>query len=71
MSKMNIHDSSSARCLANEPDMDEPENGATVTPLSEDGDTFTLRSYQDEMLEESLKRNTIIALDTGAGKTHM
>lgn len=32
---------------------------------------FKLRSYQDELLEESSKRNTIIALDTGSGKTHM
>lgn len=29
------------------------------------------RSYQVELLEESLKRNIIIALDTGAGKTHI
>lgn len=29
------------------------------------------RGYQQELLEESLKRNIIIALDTGAGKTHI
>jgi replicative superfamily II helicase len=29
------------------------------------------RSYQQEMFEESLKRNLIIALETGAGKTHV
>ncbi|PPQ70610.1 hypothetical protein CVT24_000683 [Panaeolus cyanescens] len=29
----------------------------------------TTRGYQQEMLEESLKRNIIIALDTGSGKT--
>jgi ERCC4-related helicase len=29
------------------------------------------RSYQAEMLHQSLLRNTIIALDTGAGKTHI
>lgn len=28
-----------------------------------------LRSYQQEMLEESLKRNVIVAMDTGSGKT--
>ncbi|KAJ7104097.1 hypothetical protein B0H15DRAFT_8026 [Mycena belliarum] len=33
--------------------------------------TFTTRGYQQEMLEESLKRNIIIALDTGSGKTHI
>lgn len=29
------------------------------------------RNYQLEILEESLRRNIIIALDTGAGKTHI
>ncbi|KAF8809234.1 P-loop containing nucleoside triphosphate hydrolase protein [Phlegmacium glaucopus] len=29
------------------------------------------RGYQQEMLEESLRRNIIIALDTGSGKTHI
>ncbi|VDC02152.1 unnamed protein product [Peniophora sp. CBMAI 1063] len=29
------------------------------------------RGYQQEMLEESLLRNIVIALDTGAGKTHI
>ena len=29
------------------------------------------RSYQIEMLEESLNGNIIIAADTGSGKTHM
>lgn len=29
------------------------------------------RSYQLELLEESLSRNIIIALDTGSGKTHI
>jgi len=33
--------------------------------------TFPTRGYQQEMLEESLRRNIIIALDTGAGKTHI
>jgi ERCC4-related helicase len=30
-----------------------------------------LRSYQAEMVEESLKANIIVAMDTGSGKTHM
>ena len=30
---------------------------------------ITPRSYQLEMLEESLKRNIIVAMDTGSGKT--
>ena len=29
------------------------------------------RGYQQEMLEESLLKNIIIALDTGSGKTHI
>ena len=33
--------------------------------------TPTSRSYQLELLEESLRQNIIIALDTGAGKTHI
>ena len=33
--------------------------------------TIETRKYQLEMLEESLRRNIIIALDTGAGKTHI
>ncbi len=29
------------------------------------------RSYQQEMLQESLKQNIIVAMDTGSGKTQM
>ena len=29
------------------------------------------RGYQQEMLQESLTNNLIIALDTGSGKTHI
>lgn len=32
---------------------------------------FKLRSYQDEMLEKSIRRNVIVAMDTGSGKTHI
>ncbi|KEQ65816.1 P-loop containing nucleoside triphosphate hydrolase protein [Aureobasidium melanogenum CBS 110374] len=38
---------------------------------TDDNEVFKLRAYQDEMLAESLKRNTIIVLNTGAGKTHI
>jgi hypothetical protein len=38
---------------------------------ADDNKVFQLRAYQDEMLEASLKRNTIVVLNTGAGKTHM
>ncbi|KAI9644163.1 Dicer-like protein 2 [Ciborinia camelliae] len=33
--------------------------------------TVTPRTYQLEMLEESLKGNIIVAMDTGSGKTHV
>ena len=32
---------------------------------------LALRGYQQEMLDDSLKRNIVIALDTGAGKTRI
>ena len=32
---------------------------------------ITTRGYQQELLEESLHRNIVIALDTGSGKTHI
>ena len=35
------------------------------------GDLPATRGYQQEMLEQSLKCNIIIALDTGSGKTHI
>ena len=44
------------------------KKAATFNP---DVATPASRSYQLELLEESLKRNIIIALDTGAGKTHI
>jgi endoribonuclease Dicer len=43
--------------------MSEPEDSQPSIP--------TTRGYQQEMLEESLRSNIIIALDTGSGKTHI
>jgi len=40
-------------------------------PVPPVGDLPTTRGYQQEMLEQSLKCNIIIALDTGSGKTHI
>lgn len=37
----------------------------------DDQSDFTLRSYQQEMLEASTMRNVIVAMDTGSGKTHV
>jgi endoribonuclease Dicer len=47
--------------------MNEPESTASSGQSS----TPTTRGYQQEMLEESLRSNIIIALDTGSGKTHI
>ncbi|GAB7360413.1 hypothetical protein MBLNU230_g8369t1 [Neophaeotheca triangularis] len=38
---------------------------------NEPDNSSKLRSYQQEMLEESLKHNVIVAMDTGSGKTHV
>jgi hypothetical protein len=42
-------------------------NGVLTPP----DDVILTRSYQQEMLDDSLRRNIIIALDTGSGKTHI
>ncbi|KAI0591579.1 Dicer-dimer multi-domain protein [Pyrenophora tritici-repentis] len=34
-------------------------------------ETFQLRAYQAEMVEESMKANIIVVMDTGSGKTHI
>ena len=47
------------------------DTARTMNTSEDDGQPFVLRPYQDEMLEESLKRNSVVVLDTGAGKTHM
>ncbi|USP80964.1 hypothetical protein yc1106_08238 [Curvularia clavata] len=41
---------------------------ATVMASNE---PFRLRGYQAEMVEESMKANTIVVMDTGSGKTHI
>ena len=41
---------------------------ATGTLLRE---AFQLRAYQAEMVEESMKANIIVVMDTGSGKTHV
>ncbi|KAK8247243.1 hypothetical protein HDK90DRAFT_473913 [Phyllosticta capitalensis] len=40
-------------------------------PKTNGENSFRLRSYQTEMVEESLKRNIIVTMDTGSGKTHI
>lgn len=53
-----------------EPHGEPSDDGNTVTAGFKD-EAFRLRSYQAEMVEESLKANVIVAMDTGSGKTHM
>ena len=48
-----------------------PDNTFPIQGVDVPIQTFETRKYQLEMLEESLRRNIIIALDTGAGKTHI
>lgn len=42
---------------------------ATTSVDQENG--IKLRSYQHEMLDASIRRNVIVAMDTGSGKTHV
>ncbi|KAL6855709.1 P-loop containing nucleoside triphosphate hydrolase protein [Trichoderma novae-zelandiae] len=47
-------------------------SGSQAAALGEDGEqTKVMRAYQIEMLEQSLKHNVIVAMDTGSGKTQV
>ncbi|KAL1297621.1 hypothetical protein AAFC00_006179 [Neodothiora populina] len=54
-------------------EMDTGQPGLVTADIEQaaHGGQLRLRSYQDEMLEESLRHNTIVVLDTGAGKTQI
>ncbi|KAF2027546.1 dicer-like protein 2 [Setomelanomma holmii] len=47
------------------------EVGGLSVPDDAPAGQFRLRSYQAEMVEESLKANIICVMDTGSGKTHI
>lgn len=47
------------------------EHVRTAQPPSTSPQGIKLRSYQTEMLETSLQKNVIVAMDTGSGKTHI
>lgn len=49
----------------------ELHDGAIARAATIDAQPLALRSYQAEMVEESLKSNIIVVMDTGSGKTHM
>jgi hypothetical protein len=42
-----------------------------IQPIKQSPALLVTRGYQEEMLKQSLHQNTIIALDTGSGKTHI
>ncbi|KAF1851800.1 P-loop containing nucleoside triphosphate hydrolase protein [Cucurbitaria berberidis CBS 394.84] len=52
------------------PPEENTDDGGTLTAGSTD-EPFRLRPYQAEMVEESLKSNIIVVMDTGSGKTHI
>ncbi|RMZ74207.1 dicer 2 [Pyrenophora seminiperda CCB06] len=53
--------------------MDSPMHDDGITPATgaSPPETFQLRAYQAEMVEESMKANIIVVMDTGSGKTHI
>jgi ERCC4-related helicase len=50
---------------------DDRATAGDVSAAELNGETFRLRSYQAEMVEESMHSNIICVMDTGSGKTHM
>ncbi len=44
---------------------------ATTPPPKKPPVVHVTRGYQQELLQESLRKNIVIALDTGSGKTHI
>ena len=49
----------------------QPANDAGTHMADSHEAPFRLRSYQTEMIEESMQSNIICVMDTGSGKTHM
>lgn len=47
------------------------DNYSTMDSSAGDVQSIKLRSYQEEMLDSSLKHNVIIVMDTGSGKTYI
>ncbi|KAI5270206.1 P-loop containing nucleoside triphosphate hydrolase protein [Aureobasidium subglaciale] len=74
-----VEDDFHAETMIQAPDQDvfdavlDAERDTIIVESLDDNDdeVFKLRAYQDEMLAESVKKNAIIVLNTGAGKTHM
>lgn len=51
--------------------LSESQSSLASLNLTDGTPSIKPRSYQTEMLEESLKHNIIVAADTGSGKTFM
>lgn len=47
------------------------DDSSTDESFSEEQTEFKSRDYQDEILKVCIKRNTIVFLPTGAGKTYI
>lgn len=63
--------SAEARLSAKQPDIGVEDLSALNNSSLEPEGMYRARSYQLEMLEESMKRNIIVAAETGSGKTFM
>jgi superfamily II DNA or RNA helicase len=48
-----------------------PSGGGSLATAEVSEEHYRLRSYQAEMVEESLRSNIVCVMDTGSGKTHM
>jgi len=61
------------RIRCSSPFMDSPRQNSDgdSAAIASPSETFRLRGYQAEMVEESMKDNIIVVMDTGSGKTHM
>ncbi len=53
--------------------LEDKDTSGTSTPTQQSTESavMTARAYQQEMFEESLKQNIIVAMDTGSGKTQV
>ncbi|KAH6618772.1 dicer-like protein 2 [Boeremia exigua] len=54
-----------------DPDAVDLDESSPIQAVAVDAQPLALRSYQAEMVEESLGSNIIVVMDTGSGKTHI
>lgn len=53
------------------PPSEEAAGTGAKSKNTDDDDGFTSRPYQEQIIDLAMKRNTIIFLPTGAGKTYI